>query len=117
MSDNGQKDSIWLKLGLFAFIVIIIILVSVLSPDSCNATTFRWSAPTGDPVQYDMRHHVDSATLRSNWSGSSIVPNTPAPSAFGMKDSVTFAVSSSAFFGIKSVDLAGNWSGICLEVQ
>ena len=94
-----------MALGLFAFIV----LASICSPE---AITFKWTTPTGNPTQYDMRSHVDSATLRSNWAGSSVVPGLPVPLVAGAKDSVSFAVNSSVplYFGIKSVDLADNWS-------
>ena len=97
------------KMPGMALVFGIIVLVSICSPE---AITFKWTTPIGDPTQYDMRSHVDSATLRSNWAGSSVVPGLPVPLVAGAKDSVSFVVNSSVplYFGIKSADLAGNWS-------
>lgn len=84
----------------------------------------RWTAP-GDrktlndtalyPVKaYELRFDTLPLSLLS-WSSAQVAPGAPAPSLPGRRDSllvIGLQFSRSYWFAVRSVDSAGNWSGL-----
>ncbi len=78
-----------------------------------------WTAPgddgdTGQATQYNLRYSTDVLS-EGNWSSATEVPDLPTPAPAGTEES--FLISglepkTTYFFGLKSVDEAGNWSSL-----
>lgn len=83
---------------------------------SSAAVELGWIAPSdnqGDSViRYDCRYSLDSLTLE-NWEQATIVAQPPQPGHVGAYERLYISnlePSLAYFFGIRSVDRAGNWS-------
>ncbi len=86
---------------------------------TANSITMTWSAPgddslTGVATAYDVRYSQIPLTA-ANWAAASQVSGEPTPKPAG--GSEMFVVSGLSpgvtyYIGVKTVDEAGNWSGI-----
>jgi len=84
-----------------------------------DTVTLSWTAPgddgnVGTAASYDMRMSQSDIT-EANWNSASPVPGAPDPLPAGTRQrmvvrGLTYGVT--YYFAIKSVDDAGNWSGI-----
>lgn len=86
------------------------------NPDSVSLS---WTAPgddslTGTATSYDLRYATSPITI-DNWSTATIVTSVPAPLPAGSSQTTTvhgLTYGTAYYFAIRSVDDAGNWSGL-----
>jgi len=91
------------------------------APDS---VTLLWTAPgdddqVGTATAYEMRMSA-SAISSSNWDAATVVPGMPAPLVAGTHQSTVvrgLTPGATYYFAIKTVDNAGNWSGLSNVVK
>lgn len=84
-----------------------------------QSVRLSWTAPGGDgPVgratAYSIRWSA-TALSESNWATATVLSNPPVPGPAGTEESVTVSdllPKQRYSFGVKSVDSAGNWSGL-----
>ncbi len=86
-----------------------------------QADTVRlvWTAPgddgtVGTATAYDLRVSLSTITL-SNWSSATPIAGVPAPAPAGARESFVvrgLTQGTTYYFAIRTVDDAGNWSGI-----
>jgi hypothetical protein len=84
-----------------------------------KAVKLKWTAPGDDgscgmAASYSVRKRKGAAITEANWSTSTVVSGTPAPSASGSTDSVTAGGLSGGtwYFALKTSDEAGNSSAL-----
>ena len=114
----------------FNYIVLVVVaaLVIVGMLESCRIqaspvekqVTLTWTAPgddgnLGQATAYDIRYNTVPINV-TNWETSTQVQNEPAPKIAFSPESFTFELTIEYdvpyYFAIKTVDDAGNWSGL-----
>lgn len=98
--------------------LMMLLLLVAASSRAGASVTLRWTAPgndslTGRATRYDLRYAPTSMTP-ATFSLATAVTGLPLPSIAGKKDSVTMnnLPTGRLYFAIKTVDAAGNWSGL-----
>lgn len=90
------------------------------SPSELQSCTLVWTAPgddggIGTASAYDLRYSTDSTLLANAFDAADSVLGLPSPSPAGQRDSFTVANlqgGATYYFAIKTIDDAGNVSGI-----
>ena len=106
--------------------LVALVLVLALAPavargqgSAADTVTLTWTAPGDDgPVgtasAYELR--VSTAPINdANWSAAAVVSNPPTPQPAGTRQSTVvrgLTNGTTYYFAIKTVDDAGNWSGL-----
>jgi len=100
-----------------AIVLLVVLLVWVFGYTAQVPVTLSWTAPGDDgdisvATAYDMRYGPDSTF--QNWAALDSVQGLPLPDSAGTCQSVTLNLPEGRlyFFAMKTVDEAGNWSGI-----
>lgn len=93
--------------------------LTIVSSSSVDVN-LQWTAPgddgmTGTACLYDLRWSLVPITGDADFDGATQVPNTPLPSPPGELDQMFvggLTPGTTYYFAIKTVDDAGNWSGL-----
>jgi hypothetical protein len=99
--------------------LLLLFLVPVVSYGQPGSVTLVWTAPgddanIGTATAYQMMRSPSPITAQ-NWSQGTPVNGLPAPQAAGTRQSVTVSgltQGTTYYFAIRTVDDAGNWSGL-----
>lgn len=86
---------------------------------SADSVGMRWTAPgddgrVGTASSYEMRYSLAPITA-TNFASATLVPNLPAPAVAGTSQRVTvrgLTRGTTYWFAVRTVDDAGNWSGL-----
>ncbi|MFH1597563.1 MAG: fibronectin type III domain-containing protein [Patescibacteria group bacterium] len=101
------------------FLAPLLSLPSVVALDSSNSMNLTWTAPgdngnSGTAAAYDIRYST-SLIKEVNWDQAEQVDNEPTPAVAGSTETYQLTgltPNTTYYVGIKTVDEAGNWSGI-----
>jgi len=93
--------------------------LSVVSPYGMTSMAVSWTAPGDDGTgetctKYDLRYSTSPITA-SNFNSATFVTSTPPPSSAGFPECQVITgltACTTYYFAIKTMDEAGNWSGI-----
>lgn len=117
-----MKKFNYVGMAIIAIILILVILEScrIQAEPVEKQVTLTWTAPgddgnIGTATAYDVRYNTAPINA-SNWDASIQVQNEPIPKPALSAESFTFSLTVeydvTYYFAIKSVDDAGNWSGL-----
>ncbi|HEV2105512.1 MAG TPA: FlgD immunoglobulin-like domain containing protein [Candidatus Eisenbacteria bacterium] len=98
-----------------------LLALSTLVPAPAHAASvlLHWTAPgddgrTGTALRYDVRRSTQPITLLT-WTACDTVAGLPAPALAGTRQSVPAVVPAGSpfvYFALRTLDHAGNWSGL-----
>ena len=121
------RRPLWRRWAPAIVVIVLLVLAPVLAyaqGGGADSVRMVWTAPgddgaIGTATAYEMRISTASITL-GNWNSAPLVAGLPAPVASGTRQGVTIrGVSSDTtyYIAIRTVDDAGNWSGLSNVVR
>ncbi|MBI5836651.1 MAG: IPT/TIG domain-containing protein [Candidatus Eisenbacteria bacterium] len=122
---GGAASRIHVRVGRWSPALALVALCALLAPRTLPAqtitrtVTLSWTAPgndgySGTAASYSVRY-ATSPLSESSWGSAPSVSGLPVPLVAGSAQSVTasgFTPGITYYFGLKTVDAAGNWSAL-----